>query len=210
MTDYRADLAAIFPERYQKHLRLYELEAGDVICHQGDKLGALCYILEGQIKVVRRLYKGREHILDTKTAPALIGEIELLTQQKNVSSVVTLTKVTIAKLPLAHLEDDLLNDASFLLNIGKELAQALYQQNIRSTTNITYTLKERLATHILKYAEDDRFRPERTRLAESFGVSYRHVSRVLQQLTKDGILEKDKPYYSIKDKKALKKLQITD
>ncbi|MGC4440697.1 cyclic nucleotide-binding domain-containing protein, partial [Streptococcus suis] len=97
------------------------------------------------IKVVRRLYNGREHILDTKTAPALIGEIELLTQQKNVSSVVTLTKVTIAKLPLAHLEDDLLNDASFLLNIGKELAQALYQQNIRSTTNITYTLKERLA-----------------------------------------------------------------
>nr|WP_277294455.1 cyclic nucleotide-binding domain-containing protein [Streptococcus hyointestinalis] len=103
MTDYRADLAAIFPERYQKHLRLYELEAGEVICHQGDKLGALCYILEGQIKVVRRLYNGREHILDTKTAPALIGEIELLTQQKNVSSVVTLTKVTIAKLPLATL-----------------------------------------------------------------------------------------------------------
>lgn len=210
MTYHSPKLETIFPKKYQNHLRLQKVAAGEVICHQGDTLKTLSYILEGQIKIVRRVYNGREHILDTKSAPTLIGEIELLTQKKCVSSVIALTPVTVAKLPLEHLKADLLNDASFLLNISKELAQTLYQQNILSTTNITYTLKERLATHILKVATNDCFRPERTRLAESFGVSYRHVSRVLYQLTKSGILEKDKLYYHIKDKKALKKLQITD
>lgn len=204
------DIESIFPKHYFDFLRLIKVPAGEIICHQDESLTALSYFVKGKIKIVRRLFNGKEYILDIQNHPTLIGNIELLTGSPTVSSVIALEESWIIQLPLKNHLNELLNDSTFLLKLGQGVAKALYSQNIKAATNLTYTVKERLATHILAIEEDGVFKPELSSLADSFGVSYRHLTRVLQELTQLGILEKQKPYYRITDRLQLEKWQITD
>ncbi|MFS1664377.1 cyclic nucleotide-binding domain-containing protein [Streptococcus sp. zg-JUN1979] len=210
MSQLTPDLTSLIPKHYQKHLKILDIPAGERICQQGDNLEYLTYILSGKVTIMRQLFNGREHILDTREGYCLIGDIEFLTKQKILASVIALEECRIAQLPLLKLSETLLEDASFLRSISQGLAQTLYNQNIRAATNIIYSLKERLASHILEVHENGVFRLEISRLADSFGVSYRHLSRVLKQLVLDGVLDKQKPYYTIKDYAALEKLKITN
>ena len=59
-------LERIFPKHYFDKLQIRELAAGDAICHQGEALTALSYFAKGKLKIVRRLFNGKEHILDIK------------------------------------------------------------------------------------------------------------------------------------------------
>ena len=203
-------LKSIFPEHYFDKLHVFRLPAGEAICHQGEELTALSYFVEGKVKIVRRLFNGKEHILDIKDKPTLLGDIELLTNQPVVSSVITLEGTVVVQLPLAGIREELLADNTLLLNLSKGLAQALYDQNIRASTNLNYTLKERLATHILAVEDKGLFTLELKSLADSFSVSYRHLLRVIHELIDLGIIEKEKPYYRIKDMSQLIALKITN
>ena len=134
----------------------------------------------------------------------------MLTDQPIVSSVVALEDTLVIQLPLTGIRDELLADNDLLLNLSKGLAQSLYEQNIRASTNLNYTLKERLATHILAVEDKGVFRLELTSLADSFSVSYRHLLRVIHEFIDSGIIEKRRPYYYIKDMKKLIDLKITN
>ncbi|EHJ51753.1 cyclic nucleotide-binding domain-containing protein [Streptococcus macacae] len=206
--DYK--LENIFPAHYFDKLQVKSFSPGQAICQQGEDLRALSYFIKGKIKIVRRLFNGKEHILDIQDKPTLIGDIELLTKQKTVSSVMALEKAWVIQLPLPKNKEALLTDPSFLLKLGQGLAQALYDQNVRAATNLSYTVKERLATHILAVQNQGFFRLELATLADSFGVSYRHLLRVIQEFIKQGLIGKQKPYYHIRDKKQLSKWQIKD
>lgn len=203
-------LEKIFPAHYFEKLQIKSFPAGECICQQGQDLQALSYFVQGKIKIVRRLFNGKEHILDIQDKPTLIGDIELLTNQQTVSSVVALEKSWVVQLPLENTKTMLLKDPLFLLKLGQGLAQALYQQNIRASTNLSYTVKERLASHILAIQKDGKFRLELSTLADSFGVSYRHLLRVIGEFIAQGLICKQKPYYHITNHKQLSRWQIKE
>lgn len=203
-------IETIFPEHYFDSLVLCKIPSGQAICHQGQEINALSYIVKGKIKIVRRLFNGKEHILDIHKKQTLIGDVELLTNQPAVSSVIATEDTWIVQLPLLGIRDQVLADTTLLLKLGQGLAQALYDQNIRASTNITYTVKELLASHILDSEEDGVFRLELASLADSFGVSYRHLLRVIHKFIDLGIISKRKPFYHINKRQALLNLQIKD
>lgn len=163
-------LETIFPKHYFKDLQVITLTAGQSVCKQGEQLEYLHYIVKGRFKIVRRLFNGKEHILDIKTKPTLIGDIELLTNRQIVSSVIALEDLTVIQLSLKGRKEKLLTDATFLLKLSQELAQAFHDQNIKASTNLGYTVKELLASHILAIEEQGYFQLELSSLADSFGV----------------------------------------
>ncbi|MCC9693600.1 cyclic nucleotide-binding domain-containing protein [Streptococcus agalactiae] len=201
-------LETIFPKHYFKDLQVITLTAGQSVCKQGEQLEYLHYIVKGRFKIVRRLFNGKEHILDIKTKPTLIGDIELLTNRQIVSSVIALEDLTVIQLSLKGRKEKLLTDATFLLKLSQELAQAFHDQNIKASTNLGYTVKELLASHILAIEEQGCFHLELSSLADSFGVSYRHLLRVIHDMVKEGLIQKEKPKYFIKNRFALESLNI--
>nr|WP_230323639.1 cyclic nucleotide-binding domain-containing protein [Streptococcus mutans] len=203
-------LEKIFPAHYFDKLQMISFSAGQAICRQGEELQALSYFVKGKIKIVRRLFNGKEHILNIQEKPTIIGDIELLTNQGIVSSVVALEKSWVVQLPLKSNKELLLKDPLFLLKLGQGLAYSLYQQNIKASTNLSYTVKERLASHILSIQKDGIFQLELGTLADSFGVSYRHLLRVIQEFIALGVIGKQKPYYYINNLKQLKRWQIKE
>lgn len=197
----------VFPESYRPKLRLVTYEAGEAICQQDEQLTSLSLVVKGKVKIVRKLFNGKEYILDISTHPNLIGNIELMTNQKIVSSVIPLEKVWVVQLPLYN-RQELLSDVSFLYKVGKGLATSLYQQNIQAASNIGYSVKERLATHILDIENQGHFQLELHLLADSFGTSYRHLLRTIKFFLENKIILKQGKGYFICDRAVLEKLRI--
>lgn len=197
----------VFPESYHSQLRLVTYDSGEAICQQEDQLTALSLVMEGKVKIVRKLFNGKDYILEISESPNLIGDIELLTGQEIVSSVIALEKVWVVQLPL-HNRQELLRDATFLYMVGKGLATSLYLQNIQAASNVGYSVKERLATHILSIESENHFQLEINLLADSFGTSYRHLLRTIKDLLEKEIIGKDGKNYHILQRNALEKLRI--
>ncbi|MFR8245877.1 MAG: helix-turn-helix domain-containing protein, partial [Streptococcus sp.] len=91
------------------------------------------------------------------------------------------------------------------------LAMALHRQGITASTNASYFVKERLATHILNIEEQDIFQLSPSILSSSFGTSYRHVQRVIKQFIDQGIIEKKAfKTYRILQRDSLETLAFID
>ena len=89
--------------------------------------------------------------------------------------------------------------------------QALHKQGITASTNASYSVKDRLATHILNSEEENIFQLSPSILASRFGTSYRHVQRVIKQFIDQGIIEKEAfKTYRILERQTLEKLAFID
>lgn len=206
----RPQLEQIFPVAYLNQLQKVSFQKGDYICTQGQAITELTYILSGRVKIVRSLSNGKEHILEMPHQPQLLGDVELMTNQLAGSSVIALEEVQAVQLPLND-KESLLQDPAFLYQIGRNLAMALHRQGITASTNASYPVKERLATHILNIEEQDIFQLSPSILASSFGTSYRHVQRVIKQFIDQGIIEKKAfKTYRILQRKSLETLAFID
>ncbi|VTS17740.1 Crp family regulatory protein [Streptococcus porcinus] len=203
-------LEKFFPKVFWPELQLVLFHKNDMICQQDQALTFIGYALAGNIKIVRRLSNGKEHILETHAKPCLIGDIELLTNQNAVTSVIALEETYLIQLKHIN-KKKLLANPEFLYQISQELAKNFYKQNIKSTQNLSYTVKERLAKHILENEENGYFQLDLTLLADSFGTSYRHLHRVIAQLLEVKIIEKVSfKYYHILSKETLEDLADLD
>lgn len=206
----RPQLDQVFPAAYLNQLQKVTFQKGDYICTQGQAITELTYILSGRVKIVRSLSNGKEHILEMLHQPQLLGDVELMTNQLAGSSVIALEDVQAVQLPLND-KESLLKDPVFLYQIGHNLAMALHKQGITASTNASYSVKERLATHMLSIEEEGVFQLSPSILAASFGTSYRHVQRVIKQFIDQGIIEKEAfKTYRILQRQTLEKLAFID
>lgn len=206
----KTDPSFIFPRRYKHLLQEVTFQKGEAICLQGQAITALTYVLSGKLKISRTLFNGKEHVLEMPALPTLIGDIELMTNQVAGSSVIALEDVQALQLPLSN-KEALLQDPDFLYKIGQKLALTLHKQAIISSTNASYSVKERLATYILAVEEEGSFQLSPSSLAENLGTSYRHVQRVIRQLLDQDVIVKTAfKHYQITDRKTLERLTIID
>ena len=206
----RPQLDQGFPPPYLNLLQEVTFQKNDYICTQGQAITELTYILSGKVKIVRSLFNGKEHILETLNQPQILGDVELMTNQPAGSSVIALEEVQAVQLPLNN-KEELLKDPVFLYQIGRNLAMALHKQGITASTNASYSVKERLATHILNSEEENIFQLSPSILASRFGTSYRHVQRVIKQFIDQGIIEKEAfKTYRILERQTLEKLAFID
>ena len=94
-----------------------------------------------------------------------------------------------------------------LVNQEHELCVALSQKNYRNivslTQNQSFPLVNRLAAFILLTQSGDVYDEKHTQAAEYMGVTYRHLLFVIAQFTREGLLQKQKTGYGIRNRKAL-------
>ena len=206
----RPQLDQVFSPPYLNQLQKVTFQKNDYICTQGQAITELTYILSGKVKIVRSLFNGKEHILETLNQPQILGDVELMTNQPAGSSVIALEDIQAVQLPLNN-KEELLKDPVFLYQIGRNLAMALHKQGITASTNASYSVKERLATHILNSEEENIFQLSPSILASRFGTSYRHVQRVIKQFIDQGIIEKEAfKTYRILERQTLEKMAFID
>lgn len=195
-----------FPNKLKKYAFLIELDSGEDLLKQGDKLEYLYCLMSGKCIIHTYLNNGKRIILASSYPGSLIGEIELLENKDAGFSVKCLEETIIMCFPLDKCRDILINDNHFLRSLCIDLA---YKENRNAKKLIMtsgFSLENRLAEFILNNNEEDIFKIRKVEIAETLGVSYRHLSKVLKEFVLKKYLRKEKFNYYLINKKALNNL----
>ncbi len=189
----------------QKHAVLFLCEQGETLLKQNGHSAYLFYLPHGRCKVSYLTANAKTIIVNQLKGPCLIGEMELFNEKESFT-VESLEESLLVGFPLAECEKMLKEDVRFLQHVCLELSVKERNNARRLLHAFSYPLKNRLARFILDYAEQDTLRIKKVTIAESLGVSYRHLESVMDDFVKDGILAKDRLVYRLCDRKALEEL----
>ena len=186
-------------------LLLFHYDRTETILRQSKKTDYLYYLYSGRCKVIAYTENGKAIIINNLKAPCLIGEIELINND-NPFTVDTLSECLVVAIPLNKYRSTLLSDSKFLYKLSSSLADKERKTVLAYTHYVSYPLENRLARFILDYSQGDVFSIKKVVIAESLGVSYRHLETVMSGFVKKKYLHKEKLNYYIKDRNKLLEL----
>ena len=104
---------------------------------------------------------------------------------------------------LSECKQSLLGDAFFLRRLCSDLIYKERTEALLLVRSFTYPFENRLAKFILDNCQENYFLIKKVQIAESLGVSYRHVETVMRAFVEKKYLSKQKLIYTIIDKEAL-------
>ena len=187
-----------FKEYPNDVFKIFEFQSGEYVVRQEEPLTYLHLLMEGRCNVQAILPNGKKAILRNFTEPELIGEMEILSDVQSYSVQALQRCFTIA-LPLPDYQEALLKDAYFLRAVCDDLVRKERSESMKLIHSFTYPLENR---------QDNTFHIMKVQIAESLGVSERHVGNIMSSFLKTGYLIKNKTAYIIADEKQL--LELAD
>lgn len=191
-----------FRENLHTYTQILEYEPGEIVVQQDTPPTSLYLMVTGRCCVRVLLANGKSIILRTLKAPCLIGEMELI-QDVSSFTVQTLEKSRMLAISLRECKPYLLGDAYFLRRLCSDL---ILKERVEAFTllhSFAYPLENRLARFILDNRQEKHFYIKKVLIAESLGVSYRHVGKVMNDFINKNYLSKKGLVYTITDEDAL-------
>lgn len=186
--------------------RVHTYEAGECILQQGLAVDALFVILEGTARVCISAENGRSLILCSYVSSGILGDIELMLDEKTAATtVIAVSEFSCIAIPVSRNREALKSNIRFINHIGRELSLKLLSRSDAHMASALLSSEERLCSYILATEHNGVFREYLTDAAQSIGVSYRHVFRIIRRLCEAGILEKTGTGLRILDRGQLQK-----
>lgn len=164
----------------------------------------LFFVLSGRLSAAVS-NAGGDEIIHIFCGPGeVLGEVEFFLHRPSFSTVTALSSCAVLRISVSRCRDAISGDPEMLGFLGENLAKKLVSTAQNSARNILAPLKARLAARILAVAQGGVYRESLVLLADYFGVSYRHLQRLLHGFVQQGVLERQtKGVYRVKDPEAL-------
>ncbi|MHC0036906.1 Crp/Fnr family transcriptional regulator [Pseudoneobacillus sp. C159] len=206
LQEYR--LESVFNEQLFPYLSLYHFEQGEIICSQGDLPEYLYVLVKGKVKIYTNTADGKTLILSFKKPLELIGDIEYIRHIDIINTVDAVSPVTMIGISyrwlraFGHEHPPLLH---FFLDM---LSEKLYTKTLSLSQSLMHPVEVRLASYLLSNISVD----SATMLinikdtANFIGTSYRHLNRVIEQFSREGLVERRKGFIIVKDQAGLHRL----
>jgi len=195
----------------QVRTRLKKYEKGQTAAYRGDRCRSLLILVEGSIRGEMLDYSGKLMQVETVTAPKPIAAAFIFGKKNSfpVDAVanVNVVMLSIPKESLVRLMQlntlVLTNYLDLVSNKTHFLTERLWFMSFK-------TIREKLAHYILSLAgtEGDSIRLSRNmqELSEFFGVSRPSLSRVVGQMTAEGIIRVNRREVEILDRRRLEEI----
>lgn len=97
------------------------------------------------------------------------------------------------------------NNIQLMNYIGRELSRKLLRSSDAHAASALLSSEARLCSYILATEYKGVFREYLTDAAQSVGISYRHVFRIINKLCRETVLEKTEAGFRIADMEELRK-----
>ncbi len=178
----------------------------DVILTEGESPKKMYFLFRGRAKLFMSHKNGIVDLINFLKSPCFIGEMELFNQNSPAKGVSAVSVCDCFCIDIGKCREKLLNDVTFLQNVCRLLSEKNSGDIKNYSRNQAYPLKVKLALFILMTEHKGIYREKHTESAEYLGVTYRHFLYVIAKFVKEGILEKCREGYQIKDRKALEEL----
>lgn len=176
----------------------------EFIQRQGYECPYVMLVHEGRQKVLITAPDGKTLLYCYSGVGDIIGEVELAIQSEtSASTIQTITDVCCIGIPRHRYQKELMHNLSFMTAVCDALAHKLLHSNERNTVSILNKLETRLCAYISMTQKNGCFKDKLTEIAEVLSTSYRHLLRTLDKLCREGVLEKVRGGYSIKNEALL-------
>lgn len=145
---------------------------------------------------------GKDYLLEFLGKGELVGEIEFLIKEDNLSSVETLSTVEAFSIDSVLFEKLIQTDREFVNIILKELATRIFRTAKRASFQQIYPLKYSIIKIILALNLTDE-RISKHDLASYLGISIRVLNRILKELINDNLITFEKGVIKVKSQNTL-------
>ncbi|MBW4080691.1 Crp/Fnr family transcriptional regulator [Paenibacillus sp. S150] len=204
-------LESIFTEELKGHLHLYGFAQGEHICSKGDPAGILYVLVKGKLKIYTATPEGKTLIISFKTPLELIGDIEYIQGTEMINTVEAVSPVHMLGIEYGRLNKYGRNHPPLLHFLLEIITQKFYRKSNFLSLNLMHPVEVRLASYLLSISYDEsdpNFTGKLNTInlidtANFIGTSYRHLNRVIQKLSKEGLIERKSGHILVKDKEEL-------
>ncbi len=163
-------------------------------------------VTNGKCGISCDLSSGKTILVRTNHAPCLIGEMELLNDEPAMMTVRAIGECIVLAFEMEEARRILCADNAFLQKLSVLMIRKEHENAVKLICAEAYPLQDRLAFFILEHCRDSVFRVKKTEIADSLGASYRHIEKLMDDFVKQGVLEKERCTYMIRDQKRLMEL----
>lgn len=194
------------------YLEIHTFNKNEFLCRINDELDYMYFLVDGKYKVTALLSTGKSLLLCFNTPLSIMGDIELIENPYADCNVQALENCICLALPLSKIKDYGYDDPIFLRFIISSLQKKLRRNSNYMSVNILSPIENRFASYLVSSL------PSKTsksitvdidginNLAELLGSSYRHLNRVIKNLSDEKIIKKDKNSIQILNLNKLKNL----
>lgn len=172
------------------------LNAGDVLCTQGEPGETMFLVLDGRLKIFIQGPDEKEIVLDIAGPDNVIGELSLIDGQPRSASIQALTECSLLALDRDPFMQHLAQNALTTLHMLHYLATIMRQRVLENEVVMTSSSVTRLAQTLLFLAERDgrveqgliTNRLNQKNLASAIGTSEEWVAQMLAEWCREGII----------------------
>lgn len=188
--------------KYGLGIRKEKFSRNEVLLYKDDSLKRIYVIIQGLTKCFITEENGKDYLLEFLGKGELVGEIEFLIKEDNLSSVETLSTVEAFSIDSVLFEKLIQTDREFVNIILKELATRIFRTAKRASFQQIYPLKYSIIKIILALNLTDE-RISKHDLASYLGISIRVLNRILKELINDNLITFEKGVIKVKSQNTL-------
>ncbi len=183
-----------------------------------DRLGDthdLCFVIEGRARVVNHSMSGREISFDDVETGGFFGEMSAIDGQPRSATVIALSPTVVAFLSPKRFEDLVLSTPRVGLAVMRRLTGMVRRSTERIMDLSTLGANNRIHAELLRLAKSEAKGantaviapiPVHSDIASRVSTTRETVARVLNDLARDGVVERLDSALQIRDLRALRRM----
>lgn len=207
-------LDSLFQKDMRPYMSLMSFERGECICNTGDELEYFYFNVYGKLKVYTLMENGKSLLLRFNKPLSVVGDLEFMSGYKIKCNVDSLNESHLIGIKVEDIKKHAESDPIFLSFVIRSLGYKLYTISNSTSINLLYSLEKRFASYIISISGEEAGSKginelktsSMTEMATLLGTSYRHLNRVIRELSDKGIVSKKNGNITVLDYQALKKL----
>ncbi len=193
------DLDGSASERYARSCNWKDYDANELVIDVDDQSNDVRFILSGKVRIILRIAIGKEVILGEMGEGEFFGEIAAIDGQTRSANVTALTRSRICIMPQKVFLEILRAEPGITLHVLRMFAARVRALNLRLGEHSFLQAKHRLYAELLRLSRPRPGNasqrsisppPIQRELAERIGSRREVVSRELNQLEREGHVEK--------------------
>ena len=180
-----------------------DFRSGEFIVLEGDPSPGLCFVVRGRVRLSRAAQDGREQVLSTVGGGQNFGAISLFDPQPNPTTARAMTAVQCLVLPAAALHLLLDRRPAIAVALLREVSAQLRELILLVDDLAFRSVRERLARHLLREAQEGHAELTQQELAERAGTVREIAGRALRQLAQEGLVRLERGRVIVLDRAGL-------
>lgn len=180
------NLSTYFHKDERDKLELHSYEQGSFILMSGNNEKKLCFLVEGIARITVLSLDGKELILDWSKALDILGDLEFILEVQKLHNVEVLERAVTLEISTEFIKE---NSKLYRL-LAETLAKKLQKNTERIWSKDLLDSKEL----VMKFIRENKSYVEAylryNEMSKLLGISDRQLRRILQELVKDGKIQK--------------------